>query len=344
MSQCLTTLAIEWLQALEFGTAPPHWCRLLALRDDKVRRYMGPPHRARAWIDRHADTFNLYWRAARCLPNSAGWNAPVHESLWAWADVDHTDASAADVARAAGDLLGAATPDYAWRTGGGVQLLWRTHPNMRRPEVVEDTVAGIAMALREGGMQADSVWDRGRLLRLPWTTNFPSQSKRARGRTETPTGGAIAIPRTASETERGQALLGLTARGAAVRGSRTGPRRLAKHKEGRPQTSKGAPERLESWVLGDDVALMVAHGAEGMGAEVPRKADGSPDRSRIAYLCLRNLLESGVSVEGVAALLTNPEYAGGDWYRRNGGRNRVHKDATRLLTRAKEHQQGGDST
>ena len=68
-------------------------------------------------------------------------------------------------------------PTTAWFTGGGVQSIWSLEEPIGVDEA-EDLNRALLVAL-QGGL---GTHDAGRLLRLPWTTNWLNDNKRAAGR------------------------------------------------------------------------------------------------------------------------------------------------------------------
>jgi hypothetical protein len=99
-----------------------------------------------------------------------------------YADVDAKDGRTMDQALDAVRSL-PLTPTFIVMTGGGYQPVWvlsdplpPTDENIRRVEMLGKRIAGML-----GG---DDVQNIDRILRLPFTVNYPSAGKRAAGRDE----------------------------------------------------------------------------------------------------------------------------------------------------------------
>jgi hypothetical protein len=135
------------------------------------------------WAKRwNTDGYNIYYGSNRTRPDLSGKASKV--------DIDGLRLVAADVDAKNGRTLDQALadcralpiqPSCIVMTGGGFQPIWvlpevlpATDENTRRIEMLGKRIAEVA-----GG---DAIQDIGRILRLPFTTNYPNAKKRADGR------------------------------------------------------------------------------------------------------------------------------------------------------------------
>lgn len=148
-----------------------------------------------SWIDDNADK-NLYFSV-----NEPRKGAP-HGKL-SKSDISHLRAIPVDIDPRKGqdfmaerarlqDLAASAAssptpPTYTVDSGGGFQFFWklvnRIPVNAETSTWAEEQGRGLAHALGGG----DSIQNIDRIMRLPFTTNYPDEKKRARGRLQAPT-------------------------------------------------------------------------------------------------------------------------------------------------------------
>ena len=145
------------------------------------------------FLSKYGDTHNLYYNA-----NTATQNAPNDkikkidiESINAiWIDLDPDKSKnyneerlrLSNLAKELNDSE--LPPSYIVDSGNGIQCLWLLDEPLpyERYKDVEALMRGLN--LKHGG---DNTHNIDRLLRLPYTTNFPNEAKRKLGRTEKPT-------------------------------------------------------------------------------------------------------------------------------------------------------------
>ncbi len=146
------------------------------------------------WLAKHAGADNLYFRLNE--PKRAGKGGALKEQDIARlrgvaVDIDPRpdadfDAERARLAALADELRGwTSPPTFIVDSGNGIQAGWLLpEPLDNTPEnAVAVKAQAKALAEKLGG---DATHDLARLLRLPFTTNFPNEKKRARGRAVRP--------------------------------------------------------------------------------------------------------------------------------------------------------------
>ena len=143
-----------------------------------------------AWAARlSAAGFNLYWTPN--LPVAGLLRKPGKADMRAlralWADVDAKDGRTMSAAFAAVSALPMPPASFITATGGGFQPVWLFEAEI---PATPDTVAqverhGETLARLCGG---DAVQNVDRILRLPFTMNYPNARKREAGRVPCPSG------------------------------------------------------------------------------------------------------------------------------------------------------------
>ena len=132
---------------------------------------------------------NLYWTpnlpAASLARKPA--KADMHWLRALWADVDAKAGRTLATAYGAILALPMPAPSFTTATGGGFQPVWVLNPPMpATPDAVAQAERhGAALAGLCGG---DAVQDVCRILRLPFTMNYPDARKRDAGRVACPSG------------------------------------------------------------------------------------------------------------------------------------------------------------
>lgn len=140
------------------------------------------------FVDRHAQ-HNLYWTINEPVaglgdvkPGKADIAVIHHLAV----DLDpRADRNHDALLKVASDAIAQFSgPNFAVDSGNGVQLFWRIQPTPATPEAVS-TVEAQARGL-ERLYDSDAVHNVDRIMRLPYTTNWPTNMKRARGRIAAP--------------------------------------------------------------------------------------------------------------------------------------------------------------
>jgi hypothetical protein len=134
---------------------------------------------ARAWIADMNRSRNIYYMLNEGGPRSTARTAADIRLLRGIAvDVDAKGSRAMADCRAAVDAL-PIKPTLVTATGGGVQAIWLLRP----PEAASGSARVIAAAKAlEALCESDAVHDLPRLLRLPFTVNWPNERKVKAGR------------------------------------------------------------------------------------------------------------------------------------------------------------------
>ena len=145
---------------------------------------------ASAWAaDRSKAGFNLYWTpnlpAAGLAKKPA--KADMHWLRALYADVDAKAGRTLGAAHAAILALPMPAPSFITATGGGLQPVWVLDPALPATPgaVAQAEQHGAALAGLCGG---DAVQNVDRILRLPFTVNYPDARKREAGRVPCPSG------------------------------------------------------------------------------------------------------------------------------------------------------------
>jgi hypothetical protein len=140
-----------------------------------------------AWSSlKSARGYNLYFQInqpKRGLSKKAHKADITHLRAWGYADIDAKDGRSHDEALASIYSLPLPPPNIIIATGGGYQPVWLLpEPIPATPDAITRVEAlGERIASMAGG---DSVENIDRILRLPFSRNFPNAKKRASGRVE----------------------------------------------------------------------------------------------------------------------------------------------------------------
>ncbi|MGA7328926.1 MAG: hypothetical protein WBX25_31675 [Rhodomicrobium sp.] len=183
------------LSAIYEGSAP-----------ETVTFHAGQEDAMQAWIEkRQAQFHNLYF-------NPAETKGPVSKktskgdmacSWWLWAEIDllegtdHTNAALVQAAKnAIVKRLKAVEGPYYWGgltlppsiiidSGGGIHAYWHLElPHSLETAEDYEVFETINQAIGKA-FTADNCFNCDRIMRLPWTTNFPDAGKRSKGRRAT---------------------------------------------------------------------------------------------------------------------------------------------------------------
>ena len=168
----------------------------------------------RAWLDdKHAKRANIYFALNPLLPEAKGRRVGkelIDRVCWIHVDIDPKDQSTETIVNTSKKKLAApeylleqqnkilsistnekqlkalgipGTPTFNIMSGRGRQLIWKlssSNPIEGKEstiELIESHIRGVTHAL--GGDK--NCWDISRILRLPWTVNFPNKKKIAQG-------------------------------------------------------------------------------------------------------------------------------------------------------------------
>lgn len=134
-----------------------------------------------AWVRANRDNNNLYFGVCTRKPGAThGRKEDCYEAPAYWADLDFKDFAGGEQEARMRLASCPLSPSVVVRTGGGLQAFWI----FKEPEVI-----GINIDLHEARLKAialslggDRVWDMSRIMRIPGTTNFPTEKKRRNGR------------------------------------------------------------------------------------------------------------------------------------------------------------------
>ncbi|MBL8578360.1 MAG: AAA family ATPase [Mesorhizobium sp.] len=275
------------------------------------------PVKARAWLERHADT-NLYFASASApKPSGKGGRVtkpdiPFIEYIHGDLDVDKDDnALTLDQrkARKRAELdASEVPPTFTIDSGGGLAVLMRLdEPLEATPENIERVEAMNRWMVERFGADKQTT-DVGRLLRLPGTVNYPSQKKRDRGRVVAPT----------KLLDSSGQLHDVTAFGQVARGATSNSMTDAECSA----VEIVAVESLEDYGLPDDLRTLIVNGHE-----------AGEDRSARMFHAACEMVRSGMPVGAVAGVLLNTEWRIGDHVRDHKGRP-VETYAARQALRA----------
>jgi hypothetical protein len=184
------TEALEFLRALRPGGP---W-QLVAIQPDRI----GPGRvrgcravtvkDARQFISANS-TRNLYYHVNSCREDMVGVKAKKRDIArveFVHADLDPSEgespADAKERYRAGLKASGLPAPNFLVDSGGGLQALWRIEPIDGPAPTVVSRIEAISKAIMGLLGSAAGTQDVSRILRLPNTTNWPDELKRARGR------------------------------------------------------------------------------------------------------------------------------------------------------------------
>ena len=251
--------------------------------------------------DTNALGYNIYWTVNVARPGTGG--KPSKEDItharFVHVDIDPPrDAADWSIGDAIASVI-PLQPSVLVASGGGLQALWRLDVPAQPTEVeaVNKAVASVT-----GGDPA--CWNVDRLFRVPGTTNFPSATKQARGRT--PALAVVVHPDT-----------------GAVRSLGSFPKALA-------GTPRERMEVLPSYVLLTSRDLVPPPTERLLDLiDRPRGIDRSAD----AYACGAEMATCGYDDATIVGILMNPANA---VHAHIGDHRPPERAAKRILERARE--------
>jgi hypothetical protein len=188
--------AVDFLKALD----PVGWHNLVAADPAEKRPPWGRTFAPGDWtgmkdfVDIHDGVANLYFSANEPKagsPNKKLDKDDVAALRFLYVDIDPAkDADLGAERRRLSELEGKVASGmmpatFSIDSGGGVQLLWRLSHKMPVDEASTSWAESFGKGLAQM-LNGDNVQNIDRLLRLPGTTNLPTESKRARGRIVAP--------------------------------------------------------------------------------------------------------------------------------------------------------------